>query len=185
MKKIITLFQRNYETDKLVRNEIVTGAEWVVAGEGIATRKYDGTGCMIQDGKLFKRYEAKKEPPADFIPAQERDVVTGHWVGWRPCYREEPSDKYHWEGFDALDKKEDGTYELLGPKIQGNPERLEKQILLKHADAEQFTDCSRNFEGIKAWLKDKDIEGIVFHHPDGRMVKIKKRDFGMKRIISG
>jgi hypothetical protein len=26
----------------------------------------------------------------------------------------------------------------------------------------------------------KDIEGIVWHHPDGRMVKIKKKDFGYK-----
>jgi hypothetical protein len=26
-----------------------------------------------------------------------------------------------------------------------------------------------------------DIEGLVFHHPDGRMAKIKLRDFGMKR----
>ena len=185
MEKIITLFQRNYETDRLVRNEVVPGAEWVINGEGVATRKYDGTGCMIQGGKFYKRYEAKKEPPADFIPAQDRDAVTGHWVGWRPCYREEPSDKYHWEGFDALEKKENETYELLGPKIQGNPERLEKQMLLKHADAEQFTDCPRDFDGIKTWLENRDIEGIVFHHPDGRMVKIKKRDFGMKRIVSG
>jgi len=185
MEKIITLFQRNYETNRLVRNELTPGAEWVVAGEGTPTRKYDGTACMILNGKLFKRYEAKKEPPTDFIPAQERDIVTGHWVGWRPCYREEPSDKYHWEGFDALEKKEDGTYELLGPKIQGNPERFEKHMLLKHANAEQFPDCSRDFASIRTWLEKRDIEGIVFHHIDGRMVKIKKKDFGMKRIILG
>ena len=30
------------------------------------------------------------------------------------------------------------------------------------------------------WLKSPDI-GIVFHHPDGRMAKIKKRDFGSQR----
>ena len=24
-----------------------------------------------------------------------------------------------------------------------------------------------------------DIEGIVWHHPDGRMAKIKRRDFGL------
>lgn len=27
------------------------------------------------------------------------------------------------------------------------------------------------------------IEGIVFHHPDGRMAKIKLRDFGISRAI--
>jgi hypothetical protein len=27
------------------------------------------------------------------------------------------------------------------------------------------------------YLRDKPIEGIVWHHEDGRMVKIKKADF--------
>jgi hypothetical protein len=29
----------------------------------------------------------------------------------------------------------------------------------------------------------QDMEGIVFHHPDGRKAKIKKRDFGQKRAV--
>ena len=181
MKKISSLFQRNYETDRLVRNEIVLGAEWVVGGEGTATRKYDGTCCMIQNGNLFKRYEAKKQPPSDFVPAQDQDETTGHWVGWRPCYREEPSDKYHWEAFDALENKSDGTYELLGPKIQGNPEKMERHILLKHTEAEVLVDCPRDIESLKSYLETRGIEGIVWHHPDGRMVKIKKKDFGFRR----
>ena len=181
MKKIISLFQRNYESDRLVRDETVPGAEWVIAGEGIATRKYDGTCCMIKNGQLFKRYEAKKQPPDDFIPAQDQDPITGHWVGWRPCDRNEPSDKYHWQAFDALENKEDGTYELLGPKIQGNHEKLNRHILLNHQSAEVFSNCPRSYESLREWLKDQNIEGVVFHHPDGRMVKIKKRDFGIKR----
>ena len=48
MKKIISLFQRNYNTDRLVRNEVVPGAEWVLAGEGTPTRKYDGVCTMIR-----------------------------------------------------------------------------------------------------------------------------------------
>ena len=59
MKKIKTLFCRNYETDRLVRDELVPGTEWVVAGEGVALRKYDGTCCLIKDGKFYKRYELK------------------------------------------------------------------------------------------------------------------------------
>jgi hypothetical protein len=69
---------------------------------------------------------------------------------------------------------------LLGEKIQGNPEKVAGHVLLKHSDAEVL-DCPRGFDQIKDWLKDKDIEGIVFHHPDGRMAKIKKRDFGHLR----
>ena len=71
MQKIITLFQRNHDTDHLVRNEVVPGAEWVIAGEGEATQKMDGTCCLVKDGKLFKRYEVKRgrTPPDDFVPA--------------------------------------------------------------------------------------------------------------------
>lgn len=181
MKKIISLFQRNYETDRLVRDEVVPGAEWVLAGEGIATRKYDGTCCMIRDGQLFKRYEAKKQPPDDFIPAQDQDSVTGHWVGWRPCDRNDKSDKYHFEAFDQMDEAYDGTYELVGPKIQKNLERVDQHILINHKHVDFLLDCPRDFAGIKEYLSKLDIEGIVWHHPDGRMVKIKKKDFGLKR----
>ena len=38
MKKIISLFQRNYHSDRFVRDELVPGAEWVAENEGIATR---------------------------------------------------------------------------------------------------------------------------------------------------
>lgn len=71
MKKIISLFQRNYESDRLVRDEIVPGAEWVIASEGIATRKWDGTACLMRDGRLYRRYDARqgKTPPTGFEPA--------------------------------------------------------------------------------------------------------------------
>jgi len=42
---------------------------------------------------------------------------------------------------------------------------------------EKLEDVPRTFEAIKAYLGQRDIEGIVWHHPDGRIVKIKKRDF--------
>ena len=59
MKKTVSLFQRNYDGDRLVRDEIVPGAEWVAAGEGVATRKFDGTCCMVRDGKLFIKADAR------------------------------------------------------------------------------------------------------------------------------
>lgn len=59
MKKIKTLFQRVIENHEIVDIlPIVTdGCEWVLKGEGIATRKLDGTACMVKDGKLFARYD--------------------------------------------------------------------------------------------------------------------------------
>ena len=37
--------------------------------------------------------------------------------------------------------------------------------------------ATADFEGLRQWLNDHTFEGIVWHHPDGRMAKIKKRDF--------
>ena len=77
----------------------------------------------------------------------------------------------------------DGTYELVGPKVQGNVEHEEKHRLVPHTTAALafHEDVPRTFEGIQEWMRGKDIEGIVFHHPDGRMAKIKLRDFGIPR----
>lgn len=180
MQKIISLFKRNYETDYLVRNEIVDGAEWVISGEGVATRKYNGTCCMIRNGNFLKRYELKpgKTRPWDFTPASTPDVVTGNIQGWVPVGVGN-EDKYHREAF--VGNEPDGTYELVGPKIQGGAEKqYEKHVLIRHADAEIIDDFPRDFDGIKNAFKDFPYEGIVFHHPDGRMVKIKVRDFYKK-----
>ena len=178
MKKIISLFQRNYETDRLVRDEVVPGAEWVAAGEGVATRKFDGMCSLVRDGKLYKRYDAQggKTPPAGFEPTQDPDPNTGHWPGWL-LVGAGPEDRWFREAFEAAALPiPDGTYELCGPKVQGNPEGFEKHTLVAHG-VEVFADAPRDFAGIKAYLENRPIEGIVWRHPDGRMVKIKRKDF--------
>jgi len=186
VKKIISLFVRDYEGDRLVIPEIVEGAEWVVGGEGVATRKMDGTCCMILDGKFYKRYTLKKnrKRPDDFISATAIDEKTGKQEGWVPVSQDKAADQYHREAFHFLmgnTTPEDGTYELVGPKVQGNPEKFSEHRLLRHDQMDRYPSAPRTFEGLKAYFASTDIEGIVWHHPDGRMVKIKKKDFGMKR----
>lgn len=179
MEKIISLFKRDYEGTRQVYNEIVPGAEWVISGEGVATEKIDGTCCMARDGKLYKRYDARKgkTPPAGFEPAQpEADEVTGHWPGWLPV-GDGPEDKWHREAFDS--DLPDGTYELIGPKIQGNPYKNDTHRLIPHGQNVLGRPPSRNFEALRLWLNAHSVEGIVWHHPDGRMVKIKRKDFGL------
>lgn len=184
MKKIISLFQRNYDGDRLVRDEVVPGAEWVITGEGVATVKHDGTCCLVRDGKLFKRYEVKrgKTPPPNFEPAGPVDEVTSKQQGWVPV-GDGPEDKWHRqayiEGPSFHGGWEDGTYELCGPRVQGNPEELKAHTLIRHGV--ERTEAPRTFGALREWLEPRDIEGIVWHHPDGRMVKIKKKDFGLKR----
>lgn len=186
MKKIKSLFKRDYAGNRKVYAEVVEGCEWVINGEGVATRKYDGTCCKVEDGKLYKRYDAKngKTPPAGFVPAQEPDPNTGHWPGWIEATKDDPANKYHVEAFEKMIQSSekfgvsviDGTYELCGPKINGNPEGFDMYILVPHGSA-KLPDCPRDFNGIKEYLRGKKIEGIVWHHPDGRMCKIKKKDF--------
>ena len=179
MKKIPTIFKRNPVNRALVLNEPNPECGWVFKGEGVATRKYDGTCVKISAEGYFKRREVKagKTTPTGFVP-EMTDSVTGKTVGWVPVGHTS-EDQYHWEAY--CEGMAEGTYELIGPKIQGNPEKLSFHHLMMHNDALKISDAPRDFEGLKAWLQDKDLEGLVFHHPDGRMAKIKKRDFGFKR----
>ena len=193
MQKIISLFQRNYDTDRLVRDELVPGAEWVADGEGIATRKFDGTCCRIENGEVWRRYDVKKgrtQPPG-FVRAMDPDPVTGHFCGWVPCSRAHPEDRYHFEAFDTQTRAAihlgfaglaDGTWELCGPKVQSNPEHFDEHLFVKHGTY-KLEEAPRTYDKLRLYFEhmEPDIEGIVWHHPDGRMVKIKARDFGLKR----
>ena len=180
MKKIKSLFKRDYDGNRKVYNEIVPGCEWVAHGEGVATRKFNGTPCAIINGKFYKRYDVKdKAVPAGAIPCQkEPDIETGHFPHWIEIV-DNKENKWFMEGYYNLVNAGfaiDGTYELCGPKINGNPEKFENHFLVPHG-CEQLVDCPRIFWDIKEYLKDKDIEGIVWHRDNGDMVKIKKKDF--------
>lgn len=183
MKKTVSLYQRNYDGDRLVRDEIVPGAEWVAAGEGVATRKHDGTCCMWRDRKLWKRHELKvgKTTPAGFEAAQAPDATTGDTPGWVPV-GDGPDDARHREALAAgVGELTDGaTYELCGPKVQKNLEDYAQHVLIRHG-CEVLEDAPRTYDALASYLANKDIEGIVWHHPDGRMVKIKGKDYGLKR----
>ena len=181
MKKIPTLYLRDHTTrpPQLTR-EVNPAAQWVADAEGIATVKHDGTCVLIAaGGTMFKRYETKagKWPPADFMPAMPKpDPVTGKWSGWRPVNPDDPSDRWHVE---AYDHHAAGTYELCGPKIQGNPEGVHAHTLIRHGSV-TLDDAPRDYDGLTAYLTDLPHEGIVWHHPDGRMAKLKRRDFGLQ-----
>lgn len=185
MKKISTIFERDWEGDRSrVLPQPVPGCEWVFAGEGNALRKYDGTACMVAESVLYKRHEVRegREAPAGFLQVED-DLQTGKTVGWVPV-GDGPEDKWHREAVDnagGIGALEPGTYELIGPKIQGNPEGYDGHVLVRHDFAEGVGNLDRSFEGLRAELEELGWEGFVFHHPDGRMAKIKARDLGIKR----
>lgn len=182
MKKIPTVFERDWNGDRSrVVDQVHKGCEWVTAGEGWPTRKVDGTSCLVRAGKLYKRREVREGGviPPDFEQA-DYDAETGKMVGWVPV-GDGQDDRWHREAFAAWERLQDGTYELVGPKVQGNPEKYPKHELVAHDTLQLNADIPRDFQGLRDWLATQDIEGIVFHHPDGRMAKIKLRDFGHRR----
>lgn len=184
MKKMSTLFKKDpKDLGRVIEGEYNEENLWVF-DEGVkATRKFDGTACAIINGELYKRYDAKKgkKAPEGAIPCCEADPKTGHHPHWVKCDRNNPADKYHWEAFDKRNGKgKDGTFELVGPKIQSNPEKATTHLLVRHGTIDIF-DTKEVLENPKGFMENLDIEGIVFHHPDGRMCKIRKKDFGMKR----
>jgi hypothetical protein len=183
VNKIPTIFVRDMSRQPaLVIPTWIEDCLWVKHGEGIATRKYDGTSCLVRAGKLYKRRElrAGDVAPADF-ESVGTDENTGKTVGWVPV-GDGPEDRWHREAFASQPTWNDGTYELLGPKIQGNKDHFETHTLMRHGGGLAFhSDPPRDFDALAEFFTDaKDMEGIVWHHPDGRMAKIKRRDFGLK-----
>ena len=61
MKKIPTLFEREFENHRIVRilPNISPDLAWVMAGDGVATIKWDGACCAVINGVFYKRYDAK------------------------------------------------------------------------------------------------------------------------------
>jgi hypothetical protein len=188
MEKIPTLFVRNYDGDRRVRDEVTPGCAWVLAGEGVATEKIDGTCCLIRDGHLYKRYELKqgKTPPPGFEAVTPMDFVTGKQQGWLPV-GDGPEDRWHREAL-AITLTFDGTYELVGPKVQSNPYGLTHHKLLAHG-GRGLADVPRDFAGLRAYLADTPIEGIVWWRdpvdPDCDKCKLKRKDFGLPWPVQG
>lgn len=189
MKKIPTVFERQYEDHKVVGISDTFTSDLAKKAflEGEATLKWDGSCCAIIDGELYKRYDAKKgkKAPEGAIPCCEADPITGHHPHWVKVDENNPADKWFIEAYKnhievtvGLDI-EDGTYEAVGKHFQGNPYNLITDHLVKHG-MDVLEDVPRNFEGVKEFLEKNEIEGIVFWLDGEPVAKIKRSDFGFE-----
>lgn len=73
-----------------------------------------------------------------------------------------------------------------GPKINSNSERLDEHVFIRHG-ADVFPDVPRTFAGLKAWLSEHAVEGIVFWRSkaaDCEKCKIRRDDFGLSWVGS-
>lgn len=194
MKKIPTLFEREFKDHNVIKilPKVHPGMEWVLEGEGIATVKYDGSCCAVIDGKFYKRYDCKKGkvPPEGFIPCCEPDKITGHWPGWVKVDKNNPSDKWFVTAYEMTVmlenygmKLSDGTYEAVGRCFQNNPYNFTSNKLIKHG--KEIVEVERTFEGIKKYLSEHEIEGLVFWKDGIPQCKIKRSDFGFEWPVKG
>lgn len=185
--KIPTMFERDWQArGRPVIDKIAAACDWVLAGEGRATRKWDGTPIAVITGRVYRRldYKPGRIMPVDWLAGQpEPDPITGEQPGWIPL---DPIDKADRRVLSTISERwagsapPDGTYEFCGPTVNGNPEGFATHQLLAHG-SEPVSAPDRSFNGLRALLADGRFEGVVFHHADGRMAKIKGRDFGIRR----
>lgn len=181
MNKISTIFKRDEQT-KRVTPILDSWAEGFNFSEAIATEKIDGTNVRLTvRNHILVRLEKRRNP----TKIEKYKGIVEPW--YVDAYETEANDKYMWESAKNTDLSflEDGEWsaEAVGPKIQGNPLNLtaHRVFFFTHPDVEkqlQFENVPTTYEELKIWMPQQKshvginsgIEGIVWHHPNGRMV---------------
>jgi hypothetical protein len=183
MEKIPTLFERDGRFR--VVNRPRAECAWVFDGEGTPTEKLDGTNVRltVRSGHLV-RVEKRRNPSK----AQKQQGIVDGWYVDTDDYGAE--DKWILAAARATDVSgwPDGEHacEALGPHIQGNPLELAEHLCVPfNLQVPVFVDVPRGYDELREYLATLEsrfapghlAEGIVFHHPDGRRAKIKRKDF--------
>jgi len=185
MRKIPTLFIRNAADPLRVVSEVNAQCQWVAKGEGVATRKWDGRPLLFNDGLWYKRYTGDLRgyhgSAIGAIHCGEEDDTTTIWWVLITYTREDQHIRAAIETARLWSRNNNGTYEICGPNFCHNRERLSSDCLIKHGSNGIFADAPVVFDDLRTWIFNMDVEGVVWHHPDGRMAKIKKSDFGFRR----
>lgn len=141
----------------------------------IAYRKYDGHACLVKDERLYKRYKlvANEAPPEGWIPSQGQ-------YGWVPFPVPETLEWSNVYGQLVHHHLQGQTCELVGAGIRGNPEGSSTLRLMPHK-GQIYRNCPRDAHLVPPWLERLPIEGIVWHHVDGRMAKLTHATIGSAR----
>jgi hypothetical protein len=187
MEKIPTLFERD-EHFRVVDRPRAECA-WVFSGEGTGTEKLDGTNVRltVRSGHLV-RVEKRRNPTK---VQKQQGIVDGWYVDTDEYSAEDKWVLVAARGTDVATWP-DGEHacEALGPRIQGNPLGLDEHVCVPfNLEVPAFEDVPRGYAEIRDFLEKLEsrfapghlAEGIVFHHPDGRRAKIKRKDFARGR----
>lgn len=189
MKKIQTIFERDWEWNRKVINKFVDGVFPGLLSGMIATEKLDWTNVRITiRNHTVVRVEKRRNP--DKI--QKAKGISEPW--YTDASEFWPEDKWIFDGLNNTDISEvpDGEWsgELLWPNVQGNLLNLEtnRVVFFSLLKVPVFEDCPSTYEELKEWLpkqkskygNDCGIEWIVWHRDifwNDEMYKIKTKDF--------
>lgn len=162
---------------------------WVFTEPAVATVKRDGTGVLVSpEGEILIRRSVKKgKRVPDGFRLAEIDPFTGHMFGVEPVAQ---------SGFKKMMEEamlsvgvglKPGTYELCGPKINGNPEGFNKHMLIRHGSEELATipdmrtvapdDAYPLLKELFVGFKARGVEGVVWWGADDKRVKLRAKDF--------
>ena len=183
MKKIPTIFKRDETRGGKIKDEYVVQPDTLK--DAIATEKIDGTNVRVTiRNHTVVRVEKRRNP-------DKVQKYKGIIEPWYIDASESSEDKHIMACVKGTDYSNipDGEWsgEAAGLNIQGNPLNLDtnKVVFFTLGQCPAFENVPLTFEGLKEWLplqkskvgKDCGIEGIVWHCPNGDMVKIKTKDF--------
>ena len=184
MKKIATIFDRDWDGDKTVIDKYAIDPE--IFNYTTATEKLDGMNVRVTiRNSQYVRLEKRRNPDK----TQKQRGITEPW--YKDADEYDKGDQWLFDALrnSELEKLPDGEWsgEALGPNIQGNPLNLETNriVFFSLNQAPVFENVPTTWSELKDWLplqkskygKNCGIEGIVWHLPDGSMFKIKTKDF--------
>ena len=186
MEKIPTIFERNWEGNRKVKNIFIQNLSSEKLKTMTATEKLDGTNVRVTvRNHTCVRLEKRKNPTKE----QKVEGIKNPW--YVDAIESDQQDKHIFSALKNTDLSSvpDGEWsgEALGENIQGNPLNLTgNTIVFFSLGHTPVLDAPTTFEELKEWLPQQEsvyskngckIEGIVWHGENGEMFKIKARDF--------
>lgn len=183
MPKIESPFVRKViNGEYVVTDKIEEGYEWVFEDKSVmAIEKLHGTcvSIIIENGIITMFFNRAQRIP--FFSRGKKHLMEGLLNS-------------HERGY--IDLLGDGQHfgEIIGPKVNGNPYKLEEHLWIpfntfcqKHLRYKSWGKYPKDFKTISEWFKDLlplyasmkgdrengFVEGIVFTHPDGKMAKLR------------
>jgi hypothetical protein len=169
----------------ILTNKITPGYEWVFEDSNtLAIEKLDGTNVsiLIEEGNIKSIWNRSERIP--FFNKGKRHIIDGLLNSFCRGYMEFLPEGQHFG-------------EVIGPKVNGNPYKLEEHLWIpfstyaqKHLAYKSWGKYPKTYDSISEWFKtlmplfmlmrgEKEgyVEGVVFTHPDGRMAKLRKDMF--------